>query len=70
MGGGFSPLRPPLDPTLGSGLRTKVSKLPRNWSDFLKDETELYNFLTEIMSAADIPEDKAVFITSDSNVIC
>ena len=58
----------------GSGLRTKVSeqtKLPRNWSYFLKDATnkiELDRTYNEIMSAADIPGDKVMFITSDSDV--
>ena len=41
----------------GSGLQNKVSgqlKLPRNWSDFLRDSTnksELYDFVTKIVSA-------------------
>ena len=55
----------------GSELRTKVSeqtKLPRNWSYFLKDATNKIELYNEIMSAASIPGDKAMFITSDSDI--
>lgn len=59
----------------GSGLRTKVSeqtKLPRKWSDFLKvatNKTELYRFLTQRVSATEIPANKQMFITLEDTVV-
>ena len=52
------------------GIRRKVAastKLPSNWQDFLKDDTnkeELFSFLTSAVSCHTFPEEKSVIITN------
>ena len=59
----------------GKGVRRNVSeetKLPRNWSDFLRDSSnkkELFDFLTYKMANFVFPEGKAVYITSEESVL-
>ena len=59
----------------GSGLRIKVSgqtKLPRKWSDFLRDARnvkELFDFLTNKLRIMSVPENKEIFVTSRDDVI-
>ena len=54
----------------GKGIRRKVAnqtKLPGNWNDFLRDptnKTELFNFLSMVVSKAPCPPGKEIFITS------
>ena len=54
----------------GLGLRRKVSgttKLPPNWSQFLRDptnKTELFGFLSSKGAGVSVPAGKALYITS------
>ena len=51
-------------------IRRKVAastKLPSNWQDFLKDDTnkeELFSFLTSAVSSHTFPEEKSMIITN------
>ena len=43
------------------------TKLPSNWQDFFKDDTnkeELFSFLTSAVSCHTFPEEKLVIITN------
>ena len=60
----------------GSGVRKKVSpetKMPGNWKDFLRDSAnkdELFSFLSQTMGAIEFPQNKQLYLTEGTNVIC